>query len=1079
MAKINIEYNDNEVVVSVRSNDQVIPKKQWLQTGINPGMYNVITDLTVNELVTPENEHYVLSYENLPHIDRQDLDDLTLAPTYPYDLFITFSGSSFLGADTQFSYSFQDYAGENGTGNILADKNQRRGAFVDVLGGFLLSDTQFKLLSFLDEANRLSAPKREDRMKRAATIQKLAEAANAVVSRTMLDRIVKLVDSVKIDIRQTGPDQFKLMPIIADDDHDAFTEVIERSLRAKESYRHRENGKTTEFAVTGETEEGVKLSDELGKLMRSYTRNEVDAIFKNPSAIFDTDLLNLDLFGKRVIELGIYQPRYQAFISPYQSEWIPGINVDDPVDGTRRIAIKDDETLAEFDEAIRDAKTKDKPNVHFHSELIPLHEAQELFAVAKEQLRNTREPIVDQEQDSQSIDPSPKVLIIKENIEKLGYSEEISETINPQRPLEPVVGLHPSITLKFHQSEGIKWLQNMLRNNGNVPGVLLADDMGLGKTLQVLYFIEWFATMSTKPILVVAPVSLLENWEAEYQKFFPSPVYTVYRVWGNQAKRFIVPNEYKTTKTLLSSPAIYLTTYETMRHKQLYFAGVDWGLIVMDEVQKIKTPGTMVTNSAKALKADFRIAMTGTPVENSLIDLWCIMDFCYPGLLRDATSFSKKYVSPQRHVDTDQVELGERLRQEIGDKLMRRLKPDVAKDLPSITHHRCPAKMPNEQFSRYVNVVNKAIRERDDGEGKQGSFEVLFAIKRISDHPYCKIMDLSRIPVNRLIQTSAKLSTTVDILRKINSFQEKAILFTENREVQRMLQRVVFDLFKYRAAIVNGTTPSSTSKQSKKLSRQDHINAYQAEPGFGVIIMSPIAAGFGLNVTGANHVIHYTRHWNPAKEQQATDRAYRIGQEKPVHVYYPLAIAPDNSFRSFDLVLDDLLHRKKELAEATLFPSDQTEVRQKDMFHDTTNISITDREELGVSSIEDILSLSDRYQLGAVAYLLERQFGGQVNVLNSRQRGGDMVWQRADSVAICQYVVANRSAIPVGANSFKNMGTVEPLRVAIHTDPLGNQDFFDEAIPLHDLISALDTSTLSIDLIETKLALSGSNGSIP
>jgi len=149
--------------------------------------------------------------------------------------------------------------------------------------------------------------------------------------------------------------------------------------------------------------------------------------------------------------------------------------------------------------------------------------------------------------------------------------------------------------------------------------------------------------------------------------------------------------------------------------------------------------------------------------------------------------------------------------------------------------------------------------------------------------------------------------------------------------MQSMLQRVVENLFEYSPAIVNGTTPSTSTVRSKKLSRQDYIDEFQKEEGFGVIIMSPIAAGFGLNVTAANHVIHYTRHWNPAKEQQATDRAYRIGQQRPVTVYYPISVIPEDKFQSFDLVLNELLERKKNLAKHTLFPSETIKLAESDI----------------------------------------------------------------------------------------------------------------------------------------------------
>jgi HJR/Mrr/RecB family endonuclease len=193
---------------------------------------------------------------------------------------------------------------------------------------------------------------------------------------------------------------------------------------------------------------------------------------------------------------------------------------------------------------------------------------------------------------------------------------------------------------------------------------------------------------------------------------------------------------------------------------------------------------------------------------------------------------------------------------------------------------------------------------------------------------------------DELINSSSKLQTTVGILADIKSKNEKVIVFADRRETQKMLQKVVYDTFGIFTSIINGDTPTTKQLEGKsKLSRQQTIDRFQEEEGFNVIIMSPIAAGVGLNVTKANHIIHYTRHWNPAKEEQATDRAYRIGQQKDVYVYYPMAIFPDdmkdeegNIMKSFDEILDTLLNNKKALASHTLFPTEQAEITPDELF---------------------------------------------------------------------------------------------------------------------------------------------------
>ena len=215
--------------------------------------------------------------------------------------------------------------------------------------------------------------------------------------------------------------------------------------------------------------------------------------------------------------------------------------------------------------------------------------------------------------------------------------------------------------------------------------------------------------------------------------------------------------------------------------------------------------------------------------------------------------------------------------------------------------------------------------------------ELLYKLRRISESPYVadEMADIESVPINDLIDSSAKVQATIDILHSIHKKGEKVIIFCVYKESQRMLQRIIANRFGVMPKIINGDTKVISSSRTRDLesnySRQQAIDKFEAQDGFNVIIMSPIAAGMGLNVTAANHVIHFGRHWNPAKESQATDRAYRIGQQKPVTVYYPITVLSDeHKFNSFDQTLDDLLQRKTNLADATLFPTEQVEVKVRD-----------------------------------------------------------------------------------------------------------------------------------------------------
>ena len=370
---------------------------------------------------------------------------------------------------------------------------------------------------------------------------------------------------------------------------------------------------------------------------------------------------------------------------------------------------------------------------------------------------------------------------------------------------------------------------------------------------------------------------------------------------------------------------IILTNYESLRISQLNFCAVDFDIIVLDEAQKIKSPGTMVTNAAKALKGKFKVAMTGTPVENSLLDLWCIMDFCVPGLLGNAKSFASKYQTPLKKEDTDLIALGNEIHDTLGIFFMRRLKQDAAKDLPEKHIFRETKQMPEPQEKAYKHAVNQYVT------GAQPNMLLtIMDIRQVSEHPYLYDSTLWDHEEDEIIDSSARLQVTIAFMDRIKSRNEKVIVFAERKETQRMLQQIFFQRYGIVCKIINGDTPPFVSQiNTHKLSRQSSIDEFQAVDGFNIIIMSPVAAGMGLNVTAANNVIHYSRHWNPAKENQATDRAYRIGQTKDVYVYYPMAVS--KNFRSFDETLDDLLNRKTSLATSTIFPTERIEVSPDDL----------------------------------------------------------------------------------------------------------------------------------------------------
>jgi hypothetical protein len=535
-------------------------------------------------------------------------------------------------------------------------------------------------------------------------------------------------------------------------------------------------------------------------------------------------------------------------------------------------------------------------------------------------------------------------LLIKPNIDVVGYAE-------PAGPIPADLGIGPMLPksllpearLKSHQMEGVARLQALFRlGPKHCRGVILADDMGLGKTLQLLTVIaEAFEQdPELEPALVVAPVSLLENWEEEIGKFFQRGSLTVRTAYGESLRSWRVPKESIDAQLhaeglvkflragWTDGVRIVLTTYETLRDLEFSFAERKWSIMVCDEAQKIKNPNALVTRAAKKQNVRFRVACTGTPVENSLVDLWCLFDFIQPGFLGALSAFGELYRRPIEARTEQERQRVEELRAKIAPQIIRRTKAEVMADLPKKLEHHSLVPISAFQRSLYTEAIqqfkNRSTATNAPIKHHLGLLQYLRGICTDPDGP--SLVGLSWPPIKEYQAKAPKLQWLLGILEEVRTRQEKAIVFCEFRAIQRLLRHYIEEALHYTADIINGDTETNRSSSE---SRHKRLKAFQATAGFGVIILSPVAVGFGVNVQAANHVIHYTRTWNPAKEDQATDRAYRIGQEKDVMVYYPILHAPD--FITFDVRLDELLKRKRELAQDMLNGTGELEAAEFDL----------------------------------------------------------------------------------------------------------------------------------------------------
>lgn len=553
-----------------------------------------------------------------------------------------------------------------------------------------------------------------------------------------------------------------------------------------------------------------------------------------------------------------------------------------------------------------------------------------------------------------------ETLLVKSNFHRIDYIEARKVSLTPPDGVAPRLPstLRPNIQLKAHQLYGIAWFQHLYaKAPSEVRGCLLADDMGLGKTLQLLSVLGDIHEneKDAPPSLILVPKSLLQNWASEVEKFF-TPSYPKHLVlYGSELMdrkqpRYRIDEELKTkgiadllVPNWVGQNKLIITTYDVLTAFEFSFAKQDFTFVVCDEAQRIKNPAANVSSAVRKLKAKFRVACTGTPVENSLVDLWCLFDFFQPGLLGSLEEFFKMYRKPIECIgDEKKIESLRHLQALIRPQTLRRTKKDIAADLPSKLfavsgngfgrqllkpaleeHDLLKLEITDHQRLLYKGGLKRLQEARQEEDGKRRgrlSFDALHFMKAVCAEPYCLpgrkfVPDPGGVDVH--LRNSPKLLWMLSELETIKVKGEKAIVFTEIREVQTALHYFLRERFKLRPFIVNGDSEN----------RQSYIDKFSATEGFDVIILSPLAAGAGLNVVAANHVFHFTRAWNPAKEAQATDRAYRIGQDKDVIVYCPTIVdTADGLYSTFEERLDQLLKEKAALASTTIDGDDLSQM---------------------------------------------------------------------------------------------------------------------------------------------------------
>ncbi|KDR56710.1 MULTISPECIES: DEAD/DEAH box helicase [Oscillatoriales] len=551
---------------------------------------------------------------------------------------------------------------------------------------------------------------------------------------------------------------------------------------------------------------------------------------------------------------------------------------------------------AEFERLV----AKKSPLVEVNGEWVELRErdikaAQAFFASRKEEMTLSLEDALRLSTgDSQTIERLPVV-----DFEAGGKLADLLTALTDNRTID-AIATPPTFKgeLRPYQARGAGWL-NFLQEWG--LGACLADDMGLGKTIELIAFLLHLQLEKTliNPVLLVCPTSVLGNWEREVKRFGPS-LKTLVHHGDKRAKGKAFPPAIKGKNLVITS---YALTYRDQSELQ----SVKWQGVVLDEAQNIKNPEAKQSKTVKTLEADFKIALTGTPVENRLSELWSILEFLNPGYLGQRPFFQRRFAIPiEKYGDTESLQI---LRSLVQPFILRRLKTDkdIIQDLPEKQENTVFCPLSKEQASLYQKLVDESLSEIESSTGIQRRgmiLGLLVKLKQVCNHP---LLLGAKTKAKKEMPTlnpgySGKLQRLNEMLEELISEGDRALIFTQFAEWGKLLKPYLEAKLNREVLFLYGG--------SRKLQREQMVDRFQQDPqGPPVMILSLKAGGVGLNLTRANHVFHFDRWWNPAVENQATDRVFRIGQTRNVQVHKFVCTG------TLEEKIHDLIESKQALAE--------------------------------------------------------------------------------------------------------------------------------------------------------------------
>lgn len=712
---------------------------------------------------------------------------------------------------------------------------------------FLLPEKVYRLKQAISE-------RYESGYQKIGVCQKLAKEAGIALENFLENETYHVIDQYDLDVMVHSHDHIELIPKGRNDEETYHLNQMQPVSSIKKGF------KRNRFVST------EKVYNDLMHLKqkRHIVGEEVPLFLENPAAVLPEHdyLFDLEKFSDRVRGLIPIERVRPAFNERTGLQWF---------DETTGNYIPYDETfLRELME-----KYPDQQYVEYNGKWIYLDPL-------------LRRKLLQLPKDADESLKRQFILDIKDNEEQLEYKiDSVKNSIFHHYPVPSEL----QATLFDHQVEGFRWLC-YLEEQGR--GGLLADDMGLGKTIQVITFLlHQKAHNKLKPTLIVLPIALIENWVEEIRKFAPSLMNRLYEHKGSGRLK---------SSDLISQFDIILTSYDTLKMDQLLLGKIKFQSIICDEAQNIKSHSSQRSRAIRAMQGNFRLAMTGTPVENSLDELWAIMDFVQPGALGSLKEFRARYADSKNY---------DELLKAIQPYYLRRTKQQILDDRLPKKHIVPPIYVEASHVQKDIAKSMLATKET----GQVAILNMLMRLRQLYGHPGAVISKYEQLSYTEV----PKLRETVRIIETIKQKGEKVIIFTEFRKLHVILKRLLMNMYGISVPVIDGDTKN----------RQSIVQRFNQTPGFGIMILSPKAAGVGLTITSANHVIHYTRWWNPAVENQATDRAYRIGQKKDVYVYHIITTDKQHFPNgTVEELMHELLESKRDLAENVIIPFDTREIQQ-------------------------------------------------------------------------------------------------------------------------------------------------------